>query len=215
MPGRASSTSTRSLARLAGVVGPAAFVTGWVGSGWATSGYSPVDDAISVLARRGAPTRVPMTAAFVVFAVSIAWFGWRWLRGRAGVACVATGLATLGVAAVPLRAGQDVPGHAVAAVAAYVANLAVLVLAAREDILPRWSAALATVAALALAGTALGPAHGLFQRVGLTTLDVWFVVVAWRGGPAGPTRRGAPGGAGGDTRGAARPPSVGASPRPS
>ena len=48
----------------------------WAISGAATTArYSPVDDAISNLARIGAPTRVAMTLGFVVFGLGLIAFG--------------------------------------------------------------------------------------------------------------------------------------------
>ena len=55
---------------------------------------------------------------------------------------------------------------------------------------------IAAIAAVCLAASTLGPAHGLWQRLGLTVGDVWIVVTAL--GVAGilrsrdPLRRGRP-----------------------
>ena len=50
-----------------GVAGPATFVWSWARGGRATPGYSPFADHISELAAIDAPTRVAMTAGFVVY----------------------------------------------------------------------------------------------------------------------------------------------------
>ena len=78
-------------------MGPAAFVAAWAVSGATTDGYSPVHDAISDLAAVGAPTRVAMTAGFVVFGVGLIAFGFALrtaLDGHAWVAALATGACT-------------------------------------------------------------------------------------------------------------------------
>ena len=46
----------RRLGAVCGVLGPTAFVTGWVVTGARTPGYDPLTDAISRLAAEGAPT---------------------------------------------------------------------------------------------------------------------------------------------------------------
>ncbi len=97
-------SSARALA-IGGFVGPAAFVGAWTAAGLRTRGYSPVTDAISDLAAIGASTRSLMTAGFVVDGIGLTAFGLSMrtaVEGRAWMAAVATGVATLGVAAAPL-----------------------------------------------------------------------------------------------------------------
>ena len=171
-----------------GVVGPAAFVAAWVGAGAATDGYSPVDDAISRLAAEGAATRAVMTAGFVAFGIGVSLYAIalrRTLPGRAWVAAMASAVATLGVALFPLdhsHLGDRM--HASFAGAGYAALAATPLLAAR----PLWrrghrGAAIASIvigaaSGLCLAATVVGPAHGLFQRLGLTSVDAWLVATA-------------------------------------
>src|SRR4029077_17072240 len=65
----------------------------------------PVEDAISRLAAIHAPTRWLMTAGFVCFGVAVPVYALALgdaIRGGAWLAAIVTGLATLGVAAVPL-----------------------------------------------------------------------------------------------------------------
>ena len=170
-----------------GIVGPAAFVTAWAVAGARTPGYSPVEDAISRLAAIGAPHRPLMTAGFVVFGVAVPAFGLA-LRdelddGPAWIAAVATGLATLGVAATPLDdGGGDDTAHAVAATIGYVTLAATPLLAAShlEGRRRTVARAVGTVAAASLAATTVGPASGLFQRMGLTVVDAWLGMTAWR-----------------------------------
>ena len=180
------------LSNAAGIAGPIAFVAAWVGCGLATRGYSPVSDAISRLAARDAPTRVPMTAGFVTFGVAIPAFAAtlrRTVPGPAWLAAAATGVATLGVAATPLDGSLE-PLHAPFAVAGYATLAAVPLLAARplatagRRSWARASLALGLLSATSLIATAAGPAHGAFQRAGLTAGDAWLVAVAvsaWRG----------------------------------
>jgi hypothetical protein len=49
----------RRLGAVCGVLGPTAFVTGWVVTGARTPGYDPLTDAISRLAAEGAPRGRP------------------------------------------------------------------------------------------------------------------------------------------------------------
>ncbi len=96
----------------------------------------------------------------------------------------ATGLATLGVAALPLDGWAGDPAHAVAAGIGYVTLAATPLLAAgpladlgyrREALASR----VIGVAALAcLAGTTVADRSGLLQRMGLTLGDLWLVTAA-------------------------------------
>lgn len=161
--------------RLAGVVGPAAFVGAWiVGSVLRrSSGYSPVDDAISRLAEAGASTAPLMTAGFVTFGVAVPAFALadRRALGTPGTAAlVLAGLGTLGVAATPLHPTDDVPLHAVAAIAGYAGTALAPMLSSTDRNVP-----LGVASAVCLAATAFGPANGLLQRAGLTLVDVWIV----------------------------------------
>jgi hypothetical membrane protein len=161
--------------RLAGVVGPAAFVGAWViGSVLRRSdGYSVVSDPISRLAEVGSSTKPLMTAGFVTFGVAVPAFALadrRALGAPATAALVLAGLGTLGVAAAPLHPVDDVPMHAVAAIAGYAGLAAAPILATTQR-----NVALGMLSAACLAATALGPAHGLLQRVGLTVVDAWIV----------------------------------------
>jgi hypothetical protein len=160
-----------------GVVGPAAFVGAWAVGGLIADSESPVDDAISRLAAVGATSRPVMTAGFLVFGAGMAAFavGLRSaLRGRAWVAALAAGGCTIGVAAVPLDNGHD-GLHGALAGAGYVALLAVPLLAARPlgrgrtvPVVVAFAAGACLVASVATSGP-----NGLFQRLGLTLLDVW------------------------------------------
>jgi hypothetical protein len=170
------------------VIGPAGFVSAWAATGTATKGYSPIDDAISRLAAVGAATRPFMTTGFVCFGVSVSIYGSalrRHLPGPAWLGAVSTGIATLGVAAFPLDVSPTIDSvHAALATIGYATLAATPLLAARplaeggHREAAALSLATAVVAGLSLAATALGPAHGLFQRVGLTAGDIWLATSA-------------------------------------
>lgn len=184
------SRATR-LAALCGIVGPVAFVGGWLVNGLRTDGYDPLALAISQLARDGAPTQASMTACFVAFGVLMPF----WARAVAReleapalrpVITVAA-VATLAVAALPLTrepGGTQDLLHAVAAGTGYVAMaLTGLVAAPAFRRRGATAAALAStgvgvVAMLALVGTLLVDSSGGLQRLGLTVVDAWHVVVA-------------------------------------
>ena len=170
-----------------GVVGPVAFVAAWTVCGAVTDGYSPVQDAISDLAAVGAPTRVAMTAGFVVFGIGVIAFGFALraaLHSRAWIAAIGTGACTIGVAATPLGGWSGDTAHAVFAGLGYVTLVALPLLAsipfARRGhrAWTRASRATGVIAAVCLAATTLGPMHGLWQRLGLLAGDVWIVVTA-------------------------------------
>lgn len=184
---RARPSPAGRAAALGGVVGPAAFVAAWSVLGARTDGYSPTSDAISNLAAAGAPTQAAMTAGFLAFGAGMPLFGAALratLRGPAWAFATATGVATLGVAATPLGSpGRDTVHGAFAALG-YV-TLAAVPLAAVVPLAAEgrraWaylSLAAGTASAVCLAASAAGARHGLFQRLGLTVVDVWVVLRA-------------------------------------
>jgi hypothetical membrane protein len=179
--------ASERLLALGGVIGPLAFVGAWVVAGAATAHYSPVDDAISDLAAVGASTRLLMTVGFVVFGLGLMAFGVA-LRatpeGPAWIAAIATGACTIGVAATPLGGWSGDALHGTFASLGYLAIVALPLLASlslarrRRRGCALASRLTAIGAALCLVATTFGPAHGLWQRLGLTIADVWIAVVA-------------------------------------
>ena len=176
----------RRLGAVCGVLGPTAFVAGWVVNGARTPGYDPLHDAISRLAAEGAATRTGMTACFVVFGVLVPVWARTLARGldRPALLPVVTvaGLATLAVAALPLteQGGQlQDAGHAAAALTGYVAMAATPLVAARA--LPpgprRTSVVIGVVSAVALVASVITGSGGA-QRLGLTVVDAWHAAVA-------------------------------------
>jgi hypothetical protein len=178
----------RRLTALGGVVGPAGFVAAWAVGGAVARNYSPVDDAISRLAAVDASTRALMTTGFVTFGVGVPLYGLALrerLPGPAWTSAVATGLATLGVAAFPLDRSSTVDlVHGAFASAGYVTLAGVPLLAAaplrRKGFRRGAAASLAVGAAsgVCLIATLAGERHGLFQRAGLTIGDAWLVASA-------------------------------------
>ena len=145
-----------------------------------------VNDAISRLAASGASTRPLMTAGFVTFGLGVPACGLALrtiLDGPTWIAAIVTGVATLGVAALPLDVSHTIDlAHGAAATLGYVSITAVPLLAAqplatlghRRASVCSWAAG--AISAACLAATVAGPAHGLFQRAGLTVGDAWLVV---------------------------------------
>ena len=182
---------SRRAGALCGIAAPVAFVGGWLVNGLLTEGYDPLEDAISQLAREGAPTRPAMTACFVAFGVLLPVWAGPLARelDAAGLRAVVTvaGLATVAVAALPLArepgGAQDLL-HGVAAGTGYVAMaLTPLVAAVALRRSGRRAAAAAStavglVSAGALVGTLLVEGSGGVQRLGLTVVDAWHIVVA-------------------------------------
>jgi hypothetical membrane protein len=175
------------VAAVGGIVGPAAFVGAWSLAGLSAHHYSATQDAISRLAQTGAPTRAAMTTGFVAFGVAVPVYS-RALRaalgGPAWLTAFATGVATLGVAAVPLGSPTRDPVHGWFAAAGYVTLAATPLIASlrfARDERHAWANAsrIAGIASGAcLLATVAGPAHGLFQRLGLGIGDVWIAATA-------------------------------------
>lgn len=166
-------------------------MTGWVVNGLRTPGYDPATQAISQLARDGAPTQPAMTLALVAFGVLVPLWAPTLARelGAPALRPVVTvaGLATLAVAVLPLT--RDPGGtqdllHAVAAGTGYVAMALTPLVAAPALRRRGWtgaavaSTAVGVVSAGSLVATLLVDGSGAFQRLGLTVVDAWHVVVA-------------------------------------
>lgn len=175
-----------------GILGPTAFVGGWLVSGLRTDGYDPGEQAISQLAREGAPTRVSMTLAFVAFGVLMPFWApvlARRLHAPALRPAVTTAaLATVAVAAFPLSrepGGAQDALHTISAATGYVAMALTPLIAAvalrrhGRSGLAAISAAVGLASALCLVGTTVSSeTSGAFQRAGLGVVDLWHVVAA-------------------------------------
>src|SRR3954470_14205466 len=118
------SDRTPALVLLPAALAPLILVGGWnLASGAQPDGYSNVQQSLSSLAADGTPHREVMTWAFVL--LGLAHLGTAALLravaplGRAVHAL--GGLATIGVALLPLGGENDEAGHAIAATVAFVA----------------------------------------------------------------------------------------------
>ena len=179
--------SCARLLALGGVVGPVAFVGAWTLAGDRTTGYSFVNNAISELAAVDAATRGLMTTGFIVDGFGLVAFGLALrevLDGRAWIAAVVTGAATMGVAAAPLGGWAGDNTHAAFAGLGY-ASIAVLPLLVAPQLArgvkigwARASVGVGVLSAAALVASTIGPAHGAWQRLGLTVGDAWIVSAA-------------------------------------
>ncbi len=166
-------------------MGPVTFVVGWAVLGQRREGYSPVDQAISILAEAGSSTRAPMTLAFATFAFGVVAFATALASRRPGPAAIAgfvTAVATLGVAAFPVGDGLADQLHGLSAVVGYAGLAALPTLdALRPGTGHRWrvySLATAVLAGGFLIATAVAPHPGVWQRLGLGVGDLWIVVAA-------------------------------------
>src|SRR4051794_4118352 len=188
-------TPSRRLAAACGVLAPASFIGAWAVCGaLRDDGYSPAQDAISQLARIGSPTRGGMTAGFVGFGLLLPVFARRLPdlvdAGRAvRVAATVAGVSTLAVAALPLQQEAGGTGdalHAVAAGTGYAAMATTPLLAAvalrrtGRGGAAALSAGVGLASATALAVSVTTGPTGLWQRIGLGVVDVWFAAWAVR-----------------------------------
>lgn len=187
--GAVSSPVANAVRTLCGPLGVTSFVGGWIIAGLRTPGYSPTHRAISQLARIGAPQRPLMTVGFIGFAVLLPLFApelARVLRApELRWTVTVTGLATLGVALFPLArkgsGGVEDALHASFAVVGYISLALTPVLAARH-IARRWLARtsylVGIVSAAALSLTPFAAYAGLWQRIGLTSVDGWLLIAS-------------------------------------
>jgi hypothetical membrane protein len=195
-------TRTRALG---GIIGPVAFMTtSWL-AGIASAHYSVVQNAISDLAARGAPTHVFMTGAFVVYGGSLLFYASALrlvLDGPAWCAAGVAGIGAFGLAASPRHSGARIDTvHSWFAIA-FGAGVALTPLLAARSLLraghDRWSRLSLAAGALSfvcLMITLVGPERGLLQRAGLGVVHCWLIgsaVVILRSG-----RFGGSGGSGG------------------
>jgi hypothetical protein len=177
-----------AIAAAGGVLGPGGFITAWFVLGAQAHDYSPVRNAISRLAATGTATRPWMTAGIVALGVGLGLFAivlHDQTRGPAWMLALATGVVTVGVAAVPLGSPTRDTLHGGLATLGY-ATLAATPLAAaaaaaidgesRSAALP---ALAGVVSLLFLAGSNVDGVRGLSQRVGLSATHLWVMATAF------------------------------------
>ena len=169
---------------LGGVVGPVAFVGAWLTGGLLRDDYRPTVDTISRLAEQGVPTQPLMTVGFVAFGVLVPLFATQLRPLALRLTATTSGLATLAVACTPLsrEGGTTVDSlHYVFALVGYVGQAASPWAGASQLPRPALSRALTVACGAALVASVVDAAHaGLWQRLGLTLVDVWFVLLAVR-----------------------------------
>ena len=162
------------------------FVTAWAALGAVTEGYDPTRDPISHLAAVEATARPVMTASLVTLGVGMVLYSGALragLGGRAWFVALANGVATLGVAGLPLGSAYDT-AHSIAAGLGYATLAAIPVVAAapgHRGSRSGWATAsmvTGIVSALCLLASVAGWRNGLFQRLGLTLAQAWVVASA-------------------------------------
>jgi hypothetical membrane protein len=184
------SDHTPGLVLLPAFLAPLVLVGGWnLAAGAQPDEYSSLRDSLSSLAAAGAPHREIMTWTLVL--LGLAHLGTAALLravaplGRAVHAL--GGLATIGVALLPLSEESDGVGHAIVATVAFVALAVWPALGMQRDgppVLRPWSMRTASVVLSLLAATfavslVLGELVGLTERVAATAEALWPLVVAW------------------------------------
>ena len=176
------------VAVISATVAAVALIGGWTWAAELQNGFDPAVESISALAATGTPHRWVMTSALVVTGLGHLVTAWALGEARdAGRAVLAAGgLATLGVAAVPLPArGQSSTAHLLVATASFALLAIWPWLAARDDASPvlsrRVARPAAGVLALAVASLAVGldgGAFGLHERVVAAMTVLWPLVTA-------------------------------------
>jgi hypothetical protein len=178
------------LGALSGIAAPTSFITAWVVGGLRAKDYNPVKDAISQLARVGAPTRPLMTSGFLAFAA----FAPFWAKTisesleepKLKLSIGAAVVGTVGVATLPLGASFGDGPHAAAAALSYLGMGITPAIGARalaragHDRSARASYAVTGISAASLVASLAGVADGGLQRLGLTGPDLWFIAMAVR-----------------------------------
>lgn len=173
---------------MAGAIwGPGLFISAWVIAGFITVGYSPLESHISDLAGVEARTRLLMTLGFAAFGVGVGISAWplrRLIGTPAAIALGFSALFTLGVMLTPVDSSSNSDFlHGGFALLIYLTLAAAGPLAAltfrRRGLLSlsvvSLTVGLATVICL---WASLGDsASGLFQRLGLTTTDIWLMAI--------------------------------------
>ncbi len=187
---RRRSDRTPALVLLPAALAPLVLVGGWnLASGAQPDGYSNVEQSLSSLASSGAPHREIMTWALVL--LGLAHLGTAALLravaplGRAVHAL--GGLATIGVALLPLGPEADGTGHAIVATVAFVALAVWPAVGGRTGgppvVRPRVMRTAAVVLSLLVIafGVALVADElvGLTERIAATAEALWPLVVAW------------------------------------
>lgn len=188
---------------VSGTVAPVALVGGWTWAAGMQAGFDPRVESISALAATTTPHRWVMTTALVVTGLAHVVTAWALgeARREGRLVLAAGGLATLGVAALPLPSrGESSTVHVLVATLSFVLLAAWPALAARRDGPPllrrrvAWPAAGVLALAVASLGVGLsGGSFGLHERVVAALTALWPLVTAtgvwwWAGHRVGSRR---------------------------
>ncbi len=184
---------------VAGIVGPVLYTITWLVLGFLDPTYSHTRDPISNLSAIGASFALVMTIVIFVFAILIVVFAFGLQRGLppgfwAGpAALVIAGVGYVGIALAPLNLADsgdpNVPHTISASVTVFALMLAPVLTFPKLRREPGWRnlsgySIATTVVAFAFAVMASLPAfagwEGLMQRLVLTVVLVWIVVIAIR-----------------------------------
>ncbi|HEY6627395.1 MAG TPA: DUF998 domain-containing protein [Acidimicrobiia bacterium] len=167
--------------------GPGLFILAWVVGGFMMDGYSPIEDHISALAAVTAPSRFVMNLGFAAYVAGVGSAAWplrKVIGNGASVFLFVNALLVLGVLFTPdgLSSNADFL-HGGFAILTYLTLALVGPLAAltfRRNGRVGWaigSMAVGTITSLSLWFSLAQTNSGLFQRIGLTTTDLWLMVV--------------------------------------
>jgi hypothetical membrane protein len=181
---------TSVLGAIGGVVAPVAFISGWAVTASMRTHYSSLKEAISQLARIGAPHRWLMSVAFFGFGMGLLALApalsKRLNNPFVRAAITVSAIGALGVAAFPLNmksGGIEDHTHVFWAVVGYAGTIAAPLLAGLK--LRRAHAAVGTISMVvgllsfgALVGSGFSNIPGFWQRSGLGVVDLWFIAAS-------------------------------------
>ena len=167
--------------------GPGLFIIAWVVGGFMVPGYSPLEDHISSLAAVEAPSRVLMALGFAAFGIGVGTAAWplrRVIGNPAAIALVVNAVFVLGVMLTPEGRSSNTDflhgGFAflVYLTLAVVGPLAALTFRRRGQSFWAIGSLFVGAATAVFLWISLGEINsGLFQRLGLTTTDVWLMAL--------------------------------------
>lgn len=174
------------LLRWSGVTAVTLFAATWGVVGALTPRYDEVQEPISRLAQTHAPYRPVMVVALL--AVGLVLPVWGWVLARElhlpalRVVATTSGTGVVGLTLVPLD--EDEAVHSLFGLAVYVSFSLLPLLgcrAVRSVRVRHGSRLLGVLTALAFALSVQGVCTGLFQRLGLTAVQVWLVGLGHHG----------------------------------
>jgi hypothetical membrane protein len=167
--------------------GPGLFILAWIVGGFMVDGYSPIDDDMSSLARVGAPSESVMNVGLAAYTLGVGMAAWplrNVIGNGASVALFMSALLVLGVLLTPDGSSSTSDflhgGFATLLYLSFAIAGPLAALTFRRRGLIGWAIASMVVGAISAVSLwlSLGEVRsGLFQRIGLTTTDVWLMAV--------------------------------------